>query len=68
MEAFEKMMARLTVIRGLSGRCTGAGHSVHGGALGLYRTSDAGRSPANQTIGEMPSDKAQKFPTKDEAR
>ena len=50
MEAFESLKDRLTVIQGLSGRCTGGGHSVHGGALGLYRTSEANRSPVNETI------------------
>ena len=50
MDAFEKMKDRLTVIQGLSGRCTGGGHSIHGGALGLYRTSNASRSPANITV------------------
>jgi len=50
MESFEKIKDRLTVVQGLSGRCTGGGHSVHGGALGLYRTSDANRLPVNITI------------------
>ena len=50
MESFEAMKDRLTVIQGLSGRCTGGGHSVHGGALGLYRTSEANRSPVGETI------------------
>lgn len=50
MEAFEELQDRLTVIQGLSGRCTGGGHSVHGGSLGLFRTSEASRSPVNETI------------------
>jgi hypothetical protein len=41
---------RVTILQGLSGRCTGGGHSVHGGALGQFRTSGANASPQGITI------------------
>ena len=50
MEPFEKLKAQLTVIQGLSGKCTGGGHSIYGGALGLYRTSESNRLSKDMTI------------------
>ena len=41
----EPLKDKTTIIQGLSGRCTGGGHSTHGGCLGLYRTSGANTSP-----------------------
>ena len=46
----EELKSRTTIVQGLSGRCTGGGHSTHGGCLGMYRTSPASRSPQNITI------------------
>ena len=46
----EPLKDRVTILQGLSGRCTGGGHSIHGGALGLYRTSGANKSPQGITI------------------
>ena len=37
-------------MQGLSGRCTGGGHSTWGGSLGQYRISGANLSPQNVTI------------------
>jgi len=33
----ESIKKRVTIVQGLSGRCTGGGHSIHGGALGQFR-------------------------------
>ena len=41
---------RISNIQGHSGRCTGGGHSTHGGCLGLFRTNEANRSPLGETI------------------
>ena len=49
----EVLKSKTTILQGLSGRCTGGGHSTHGGCLGLYRTSPASRSPHNATIDYM---------------
>ena len=46
----EPFKARTTILQGLSGRCTGGGHSTHGGCLGLYRTTGANASPQSITI------------------
>ncbi|MCH2580222.1 MAG: DUF1552 domain-containing protein, partial [Planctomycetes bacterium] len=46
----ESLKSKTTIVQGLSGRCTGGGHSTHGGCLGMYRTSPASRSPHNITI------------------
>ena len=46
----EPVKDRVTIIQGLSGRCTGGGHSVHSGALGQFRTSGANASPHGVTI------------------
>ena len=46
----EPLKDKTTIIQGLSGRCTGGGHSTHGGCLGLYRTSGANTSPQGITI------------------
>ncbi|HAW99476.1 MAG TPA: hypothetical protein DCX67_13155, partial [Opitutae bacterium] len=37
----EELKSKTTILQGLSGRCTGGGHSTHGGCIGLYRTSGA---------------------------
>jgi hypothetical protein len=46
----EALKSKTTILQGLSGRCTGGGHSTHGGCLGLYRTSGANTSPQSITI------------------
>ena len=46
----EKHKSRVTVLQGLSGKCTGGGHSVQSGALGQYRLSGANASPLGITI------------------
>ena len=46
----EPLKGKTTIVQGLSGRCTGGGHSTHGGCLGLYRTSGANTSPQSITI------------------
>ena len=46
----EALKSKTTILQGLSGRCTGGGHSTHGGCLGMYRTSGANTSPQNITI------------------
>ncbi|SVB08818.1 uncharacterized protein METZ01_LOCUS161672, partial [marine metagenome] len=46
----EALKSKTTILQGLSGRCTGGGHSTHGGCLGLYRTSGANASPQSITI------------------
>ena len=48
--ALEPLKAKTTIIQGLSGRCTGGGHSTWGGSLGQYRISGANVSPQNITI------------------
>ena len=44
------LKSKTTIVQGLSGRCTGGGHSTHGGCLGLYRISGANTSPQSITI------------------
>ena len=46
----EALKSKTTILQGLSGRCTGGGHSIHGGCLGLSRTSGANTSPQSITI------------------
>ena len=46
----EELKSKTTILQGLSGRCTGGGHSTHGGCIGLYRTSGANTSPQGITI------------------
>jgi hypothetical protein len=46
----ESMKNRVTILQGLSGRCTGGGHSIHGGALGQFRCPGANKSPQGITI------------------
>ena len=46
----ESLKSKTTILQGLSGRCTGGGHSTHGGCLGLYRISGANTSPQGITI------------------
>ncbi len=46
----EPLKSKTTIIQGLSGRCTGGGHSIHGGAFGQYRTAGANTSPQGITI------------------
>ena len=47
----EKHKKRVTVLQGLSGKCTGGGHSTWSGALGQYRLSGANNeSPLGTTI------------------
>ena len=50
LSPLEPHKKRVTILQGLSGRCTGGGHSVHGGALGQFRTSGANASPLGITI------------------
>ena len=46
----EELKSKTTILQGLSGRCTGGGHSTWGGCLGMYRISGANHSPQNVTI------------------
>ncbi len=46
----EPLKSKTTIIQGLSGRCTGGGHSTWGGSLGQYRISGANLSPQGITI------------------
>jgi hypothetical protein len=46
----EPLKKHVTILQGLSGRSTGGGHSIHGGALGQYRISGANKSPQSITI------------------
>jgi hypothetical protein len=46
----ESLKSKTTILQGLSGRCTGGGHSTWGGCLGMYRISGANKSPQNITI------------------
>ena len=46
----EGLKDKTTILQGLSGRCTGGGHSTWGGCLGQYRISGANLSPQNITI------------------
>lgn len=46
----EKHKHRVTVLQGLSGKCTGGGHTVRSGALGQFRLSGANASPLGITI------------------
>ena len=46
----EELKSRTTILQGLSGRCTGGGHSTWGGCLGMYRISGANHSPKSVTI------------------
>ncbi len=46
----EPLKKKVTVLQGLSGRCTGGGHSTWGGSLGQYRISGANLSPQGVTI------------------
>ncbi|MEO1995841.1 MAG: DUF1552 domain-containing protein [Planctomycetaceae bacterium] len=46
----ERHKKRVTVLQGLSGKCTGGGHSVQSGALGQFRLSGANSSPLGITI------------------
>ena len=46
----EELKSKTTILQGLSGRCTGGGHSTWGGCLGMYRISGANHSPKNVTI------------------
>ena len=48
--ALEPLKSKTTIVQGLSGRCTGGGHSTWGGSLGQYRISGANLSPQNVTI------------------
>jgi len=50
LAALEPLKKKTTIIQGLSGRCTGGGHSTWGGSLGQYRISGANVSPQNITI------------------
>ena len=50
LASLESIKAKTTIIQGLSGRCTGGGHSTHGGCIGLYRISGANTSPQGITI------------------
>ena len=46
----EPLKSKTTIVQGLSGRCTGGGHSTWGGSLGQYRISGANKSPQGITI------------------
>jgi len=46
----EPLKSKTTILQGLSGRCTGGGHSTWGGSLGQYRISGANKSPQGITI------------------
>ncbi len=46
----EPLKGKTTILQGLSGRCTGGGHSTWGGSLGQYRISGANLSPQSITI------------------
>ena len=46
----EPHKARTTILQGLSGRCTGGGHSIWGGALGQFRIAGSNHSPQGITI------------------
>jgi hypothetical protein len=47
----EKQKQRVTVLQGLSGKCTGGGHSTWSGALGQFRLSGANnQDPLGVTI------------------
>ena len=46
----EELKSKTTILQGLSGRCTGGGHSTWGGCLGMYRISGANHSPKSVTI------------------
>ena len=50
LSPLEALKSKTTILQGLSGRCTGGGHSTHGGCLGLYRISGANTSPQGITI------------------
>ena len=50
LAALEPLKSKTTIMQGLSGRCTGGGHSTWGGSLGQYRISGANLSPQNVTI------------------
>ena len=50
LAALEPLKGKTTIVQGLSGRCTGGGHSTWGGCLGQYRISGANLSPQNITI------------------
>jgi hypothetical protein len=50
LAALEPLKSKTTIMQGLSGRCTGGGHSTWGGSLGQYRISGANLSPQNITI------------------
>jgi hypothetical protein len=50
LATLEPVKKHLTILQGLSGRCTGGGHSIHSGALGQFRTSNANRTPHGITI------------------
>ena len=50
LAALEPLKSKTTIVQGLSGRCTGGGHSTWGGSLGQYRISGANLSPQNITI------------------
>ena len=51
LASLEKHKKRVTVLQGLSGKCTGGGHSTWSGALGQYRLSGANNeSPLGTTI------------------
>ena len=50
LAALEPLKSKTTIVQGLSGRCTGGGHSTWGGSLGQYRISGANLSPQNVTI------------------
>lgn len=48
--AMEPYKDKFTLIHGLSGRVTGGGHTVGGGALGQFKSSDANPVPQGITI------------------
>ena len=50
LAALEPLKSKTTILQGLSGRCTGGGHSTWGGSLGQYRISEANKSPQSITI------------------
>jgi hypothetical protein len=50
LASLESLKSKTTILQGLSGRCTGGGHSTWGGCLGMYRISGANHSPQNVTI------------------
>jgi len=50
LSPLERHKKRVSILQGLSGKCTGGGHSVLSGALGQFRLSGANSSPLGVTI------------------